>query len=44
MEVDLLQEIGTLRCSTCLAPVARAEDAMAMTEEGVSSVFVNSHG
>ncbi|GAX80837.1 hypothetical protein CEUSTIGMA_g8272.t1 [Chlamydomonas eustigma] len=44
MEIDLLQEIGTVRCGACLAPVARAEDVMAMTEEGVSSVFVNSHG
>ena len=43
-ELELLQALGTIRCRACHARLAEAGDALAMTEEGIGSAFVNPQG
>ncbi|KAK9844647.1 hypothetical protein WJX74_005119 [Apatococcus lobatus] len=42
--IKSLQTLGSLRCVECGTQVAAAKDVISMSEEGIGSAYVNSHG
>ena len=42
--LDILGRLSHLGCSSCGALLAKTDDVLKMTQEGIGGTFVNSHG